>query len=333
MLINPSIRQLEVFITVAREQSFSRAAGVLNLSQPALSQTVAQLEALVEARLFDRTTRSVRLTAIGEDFLPKIKQVLAGLNVAVLDARRVSRLDDGQVQIACLASMSYRFLPNMIQEFNRLHPGVKVAIRDAVTADIPALLTSGQAELALSSTTDIEGFEFQPLMQDLYRLVCRRDHPLARRTTVTWSELNRHSLIAMTPDTAIRHKMDAAFLECGIRIRPAYEVARLITVFGMVESGLGITALPALNCPRESFGALVDMPLIEPVVEQTIGLLTRTGRSLSPAAAAFRDLMVHSVTTAGLGTLPATSVVQPPTMPSDRGPRRRTPRALSRTAP
>lgn len=308
MLISPTIRQLEAFIAVASEQSFSRAAAKLGLSQPALSQTIAQLEGLIETRMFDRTTRVVRLTAIGEELLPKVRRAIADLDAAVRDARQLSRLAADNLRIACLASVSFRLLPQMISEFNKLHPGVKVVVHDAITADIPRLLASGEAELALTSTTEIDGFDFRPLMRDPYRLLCRRDHPLAGRDEICWAELHDHTLIAMTPDTAIRRSMDEAFARIGRPADPAYEVARLITVFGMVESDLGVTALPAFNCPQDDTGLLVSRPLVEPLMEQTIGILTPSGRAPAKAAATFLEMMIAWVEAQGRGLLPATRV-------------------------
>ncbi|MCB1492393.1 MAG: LysR family transcriptional regulator [Rhodobiaceae bacterium] len=306
MLINPTIRQLEAFVAVATEESFTRASAKLGLSQPALSQTIAQLESVIEVQLFERTTRVVRLTPVGAEFLPKISRLLDELNAAVRDARRLSRLEADTLRIACLASVSFRLLPRMIREFNRIHPSVQVVVHDAVTAEILRLLDTGQAEIAVTSTTDVEGFDFRPLMRDPYQLLCRRDHPLAERSEIAWAELLDHTLIAMTPDTAIRRTMNEAFARIGLSATPAYVVARLITVFGMVESGLGVAALPAFNCPQDDTGILVSRPLVDPVMDQTIGILTLSGRTPARAAAAFRDMTLDWVQTQDLGLPPLT---------------------------
>jgi len=145
MLINLSFRQLEAFVAVAENVSFTRGASALNLSQPALSQTISQLVNLLEAKLFDRTTRTVRLTRNGEEFLPKVKGLLADMEAAARDSRRLSRLDVGHVRIAYPSSISFRFLPHMIQEFTRRLSGIAVEIHDSITSGISPLLAAGEA--------------------------------------------------------------------------------------------------------------------------------------------------------------------------------------------
>src|SRR5215218_6487178 len=103
MSILPSVRQLEIFVAVARLQSFSRAAELNNMSQSALSQAVVQTEKLLGAALFERTKRSVKLTATGLQLFPRAERILASLEAAVADARSNADPRKGKIRIACLS--------------------------------------------------------------------------------------------------------------------------------------------------------------------------------------------------------------------------------------
>ena len=116
----PSIRQLEVFVAVAKTESFSRAAELTNMSQSALSQAVLQAETTIGTRLFDRTKRTVRLSPAGRNFLPRVEQILANLESAVAEVREDANPAKGRVVIACLSLVAARVLPAAIQEFRTL---------------------------------------------------------------------------------------------------------------------------------------------------------------------------------------------------------------------
>src|SRR5208282_1852607 len=111
------------------------------------------------------------------------------------------------------------------------------------------------------------------------------------RTAVPWSVFENHRFIAMDPQSSVRAMTDAAFLQVGIAVRPLYECAFLATTGSLVAEGLGITALPRLTLPMVGSADLVWRPLMAPSLRRSLGIVTRVGRSLSPAASIFLKVL------------------------------------------
>lgn len=111
MSINLSLRQMQAFVAVARQLSFRRAADALGMSEPALSQSIRQLEEQAHGRLFDRTTRSVRLTPLGEHLLPRAERIVEECRRTFDEVADIALLKRGEVTIGCLSSLVVRFLP------------------------------------------------------------------------------------------------------------------------------------------------------------------------------------------------------------------------------
>lgn len=293
MLSLPSPRQLEIFVTLARLGSFSAAAEQLAMTQSAVSQSLVQLETLVGGKLFDRTTRALALTSVGTFFLPRAERIVEELRAAMEDLDDVSHARIGQLAVASLSSTAHRLLPVVLNDFRRKYARVKVTVVDDSAQGVFNHLTAGVADIALSSRPEsASDLTFVPLFRDAYRLVCRRDHPLAERKAVKWSALKSENFIALSREAGIRLQLER---EIGVHLPPEELCARQLgTVLGLVEAGMGVSALPALACPDETHVALACVPLVSPHVDREVGLLARGQRSLTPAAHAFvTELVVH----------------------------------------
>jgi LysR family transcriptional regulator, carnitine catabolism transcriptional activator len=139
--------------------------------------------------------------------------------------------------------------------------------------------------------TPAENLSYRALAADAFGLVCRPDHPLAREASSPWTVFANEPFIAMDPHSSVRAMTDAAFLQVGIAVRPLYECAFLATTGNLVAQGLGITALPRLTLPMIGARDLVWRPLVSPSLQRSLGVVTSLGRSLSPAASAFLDVL------------------------------------------
>lgn len=293
-MLKPSLADLRAFVTVGELQSFAAAARALHLSQPALSRRISHLETLLDVRLFDRTTRSVELTLLGRRFLGQIRGVVDDLDRSVLSLRDAAELEVGDVTIGCMLSTVHHFMPPVIQAFRARHPHVLVRIIEEGADEVLASVKQGEADFALNyigmQDPDVE---FTPLLKEPYVLACPVGHPLARRKSVNWEELAQYPHARVSQASRNRLFIDQALAELPPLPRPVCEVRHVSTLIGMVENGLGVAVVPQLTLPRQP-SSVVGVPLEQPTIGRTIGIIRRTGRSLSPAAEAFMDLLTRA---------------------------------------
>ncbi|MDB5802940.1 MAG: transcriptional regulator, LysR family-like protein [Betaproteobacteria bacterium] len=289
--MKPSLADLRAFVTVAELQSFAAAAKALHLSQPALSRRIAHLEDMLEVRLIDRSTRSVALTQLGRRFRAQVVGLVDDLDRSILNLRDAAHLEAGDVTIGCVLSAVHHFLPPLIRSFRERHPGVLVRIIEEGADEVLASVKQGEADLALNyigmQDPDIE---FTPLLKEPYVLACPAGHALARRRAVKWEELAAYPLLQVSHASRNRLFIDQALAELPPLPKPVCEVRHVSTLIGLVENGLGLAVVPQLALPVGSH-AIIGVPLARPGITRTIGLLQRSGRSLSPAAAALALLL------------------------------------------
>lgn len=292
--MNPTLRQFAAFVQVARLASFARASEALGLSQPALSQSIAQMEELLGARLFHRTTRTLRLTPEGELLLPRAEALLAEVEEAVALVREQGRRALARISLGTLPSVATAFLPEILRVFRADYPATLVAVTDGTSDVLQAGIEGGQIDLAICSRLrGHAALAFLPVLRERFALVLRRDHPLAAQEAVTWREALRHDFIAFPPGSGGFAAIEERLQGAGLALRPVMTLAQSTTVMNMVEAGVGVTALPALGCPPPDHRVLAVRPLVEPVVDREVGLLRAGTATPSAALLALQDIVVR----------------------------------------
>jgi LysR family carnitine catabolism transcriptional activator len=291
------LRELEVFCTLAETLNFRRAAERLHLSQPAVSGVINRLEAALGTRLFDRSTRAVALTAAGAVWLPQVRLLRQQADAAAQAVRDVVELRAGRVRVAALPSLAATAVPAAFARFAQAHPGVRLAMLDALSGPAFELVRAGQVDLALTAANpDYADLAYAPLVSDAFVLLLPASHPLAAQAgPLRWAEVAALPHISMPRPTSVRQYADAALLQQGQRFEPRYEVEHLATITAMVAAGLGVAALPELAALVARSAQVVQRPLVEPTLRRPIGLVTRRGASLSPAAQAMVALLRDEV--------------------------------------
>jgi DNA-binding transcriptional LysR family regulator len=294
---NVNLKQLRAFVVVADKGSFVGAAGTLHISQPALSQCIRQLEDQIGSPLFHRTTRRVHLTALGMSFLPHARHLLRQFDGVINDLRDVVARKRGRVVVACLPSVAYRLMPRVVAANERLHPGVRITVRDANLKGVIASVTSGEADLGIgSSAGDTPELASRILARDRFNAVFPRDFPLARKQSIRWRDLAGPPFVAMTNETGVRELVDLATERQGIRLNIVAEVSNIATLYGMLEEGIGISALPGLVLPRDDHSFIRNKTLADAAVERTIRVFWRAGLGFSPSAQALIEAMNACIT-------------------------------------
>ncbi len=179
MEINLSARDLRAFMTLARTRSFSKAAQQLHLSQSALSSLIARLEDTLGARLFDRTTRTVALSAAGDILFGRADHLLDELEQTVRAVRDVAVLRRGSVAIATLPSLAARLVPALFRAFSEIHPDICLSVMDTLSAPAFELVREGRVDFALTAANpQYEDLNYKPLTTDTFVLLASVNHPL-----------------------------------------------------------------------------------------------------------------------------------------------------------
>ena len=283
---------VQAFIAIADNGTFNRAADSLHITQTALSRRIQNLESFLGVKLVERTTRSVALTQLGRDFLPQARRLLTDLATALVEIRETGKSLRGDVTIACVPTVGVHYLPRIIQQYSALHPDNRIKILDHASSQVASAVMRREAEFGINmqGAHDPE-LSSVALLKDRFVLVCRKDHPLAKKKQVAWKQLEPHALILAGHESGNRPLLDTALEEQEVTLRSFYEVQRSSTAMGMVAEGLGAAVVPGLAVQEGAYPSLAVIPLVHPVVSRTLVLLSRTKAHLTPAAQALYDLI------------------------------------------
>lgn len=285
-MLDVRLAQLRHFLLVVETKSFKAAAKRAFRSQPALSQSIRQLESRLGRALFEQGSRTT-LTPFGESCLPVIREMVAHIDRASTSMLQIAELSGGRLAFAILPSVAGRWLPSLLNTFVTHYPSVEVKILAEDSDNVHRLVAESEVDFGISSFHKRDpNITFTPLIHDRFGLLCRSDHPYAKaRQPLSWEALRGQPILG----NAVHHVlMDSSVWE--FVAKPRIYVSNLSTLLRLVEEGLGVTPVPALA----SFGVppgIVFVPLARPVYMRTSGILALAGRSLLPAAQTLVDLM------------------------------------------
>ena len=241
-----TLKQIEAFLAVARTLSFTEAAALVHLSQPALSATVQRLEEEIGARLFDRDTRAVALSAVGREFVDVANGLMTHMEHGVTRMRDIIAGKQGHLNIAAAPSVAAGVLPSMLARYRATHPHIEVHIHDVLSNVCAEMVLSGSADIALMPKRDSEPDLMQEvLFQDPLIVLCAAEHPLAQKEAVQWDDIFPHQLVVRGHESSVRQLLEAQYLRHGVAMHPAFQVNHVGTALGLIAAGLGIGVVPA----------------------------------------------------------------------------------------
>jgi DNA-binding transcriptional LysR family regulator len=289
--MNVTLRQLRVFIEVARLRSFSRAGDEIGLTQSAVSRCVRELEAELGLKLIDRTTRDVQLTDVGGNLIASVSRLIDDLDDTLREIREIGEQRRGRVIVAASPTIACRLMPRVVASCERQFPFVTLGLRDDVQSDVVRKVKSGEVDFGvIIGPFSDDDLLSEALMTDSFCVVSRNDHPFAAREQVVWRDLDGERLVMLDYASGSRPIIDAAMQAQGVNATVVQELGHSATVFGLVEAGVGISVLPWLALPLPAGASLVARALV-PRAERRVELVRRRDRSLSPAAEAVWDLI------------------------------------------
>lgn len=285
------INQLEVLVAVAQEKSFSRAAEVLNRTQPAVSQAIRRLEHEIGEKLFDRSSKDGTLTLGGEILLDYARQMLNLRQSAQNAIKEMRDLHHGKVTISANEHTVFYLLP-VIREFRKLYPLIKIEVRRGVASRIPKEITAREVELGVVSFKPNDNSVIAvPVMTDELALIVAPTHPLASRTSVSVKELGVETFIAHNAVSPYRAKVIETFEKHKTRLNISVELPSLEAIKRLVETGAGVALVPKLTAQNElANGELKALSVEEMKLERKLNIVYRKNSVLSHAAKVFLKL-------------------------------------------
>ncbi|QDY44042.1 LysR family transcriptional regulator [Candidatus Pantoea soli] len=294
MPVNFDLNDLYAFRALVEYGNFRLAAESICLSQSALSRRIEKLESALGTRLFDRTTRRVTLTLFGQNFAERSEQLLASVEAVLADVNQVSQERTGLVTVATVPSAAYYFMPDVIRRFQARYPRVRIKLIDSSVGNVLEAVSSGQADFGICFARNLHpSLEFIPLVEDVYVAACRHDHPLARKAALRWQDYFQQDYIALDKVSGNRTLLDQALGHLTPARASICETRHVTTLLGMVEAGIGIAAVPAMSLPSAGHSVLTHLPLIDPVVTRSVGLIRQRGRIQSYMAAELEKLITE----------------------------------------
>ncbi len=285
--MNLSQRQLQAFLEIARLSSFTRAAERLHITQSGLSAMMRDLEAQLDCRLFDRTTRSVVLTAAGLQLVPVATRILAELDSVSGSIHKISTRARRILTVGVTPMIAASVMPQVSEAFHRLHPEISLRIKDIGRQQIQDGVASGELDAGFGAFfKPASGIERVALVDFALAYVSANGsgrRARARRTT--WSDLRDKPLIGLPPANPIQELIEKQLQRIGRgdEERPVYE--NFQTILAMVEAGYGVAVLPSFIAPACQRYRVDLSILAEPVVSLSFYQITRKGSITADAIA------------------------------------------------
>ena len=279
--------QLETFLTVAREGSFSRAAKKLYRTQPAVSQTIRKLEDEIGEPLFDRSSREGILTDSGKVLLEYAEKLLNMRGEAMDALQELKEMNKGKLSIAANEFTCLYLLP-VLNDFRRIHPMIRVTIERSLASRIPDELLNHSVEMGVLTFRPEDGLRSIVVYRDELAFVVPPTHPLASAAEVSVKQLGAEYFVAHHVPSPYRAKVLETFQRKKVPLHMDVELPTIEAIKKFVAMGNGVALIPAICVEAElQRGDLVAMPVKDLMFERKLRLVYRKNASLSHAAQAF----------------------------------------------
>jgi LysR family transcriptional regulator, hydrogen peroxide-inducible genes activator len=283
-----TFRQLEYLVALADTLGFRKAAQRTNVSQPALSAQVQQVEAALGLQLFERSHRGVLVTPAGAAVVARARQLLRDADDLLAAARHWRDPYTGSWRLGLIPTVAPYLLPEILPFVARAHPELRLLLREERTPVLVQELVAGTLDAAiLAEVPDLGDLARAPLAEDPFLLAAPRSHPLARKRTIALRDLDHASMLLLEDGHCLRGQALEFCAKAGAR-EADFRASSLSTLVQMVGSGLGLTLLPRLCAPLEQGRAdLVLRPFAKPAPSRRLVLAWRHGSPLAAALASF----------------------------------------------
>ena len=288
---------LEAFVALEESLNFTQAADRCHVTQSAFSQMIRRLETDTGVRLFDRDTRSVRLTSAGQLFSTRAHRILLEINSALSEMRDYADLKMGRLALAIIPSLATGWLPKILAEYTTRYPRVSIDVFDSNPKRGLQLLHESRVEMEIASEPgESAEFSVRQLFREPIFLACASQHPIAEKRLLQLRDLA--DLPMMDPMymgttnivTGKSRKKVWEFIRAARMADAGIVVEHFATLQTLVGAGLGVTLVPQMHAPLVPPGVVL-VPIDKKVLLREVYLTQRLQPSLSAAASAFVGIM------------------------------------------
>lgn len=280
-----TLLQLEYFRTLARNLHYTKTAEELHISQPSLSYAINGLEEELGVKLFEKKNRKTSLTSYGEQFLPYVDQALSSLDEGKVMLERMTHNLSQTVRLGYFQSISGSLIPSVVESFyeNKEHNPIRFSFSEAATGQLMEGLRKGVLDMAFTLQTDDRMENVCVLHQPLY-LAVPKEHHLAKRTSVSFSDFANEPLIMLERSSTLRKQMDQSYQEIGKVPNLVFEVRECNAALQYVALRFGLAVVPQVTYADADKVAFIPISEQGKEYVRSVYLAKNRGRILSPAA-------------------------------------------------
>jgi DNA-binding transcriptional LysR family regulator len=286
------MHQVRYFLAAAKTLSFTRAAELCHISQPALTTAIRKLEAQLGSPLFHRTGRQVAMTEFGRRMQPHLAQILEQARAAETLAKDFRLLNQVPIRLGVMSTIGPMRIAALLAEFERQSPGVETAVRDGAPEALAAQLDADELDLAILNPLDGLGdnYRAESLYTERYVVILPPQHPLRERNALALRDLSGQPYVDRL-SCEMREMVMGVCNDMGVKLYARFRSEREDWVQAMVMANIGFAFMPEYSITHPES---VRRPLVDPAVNRTISLVTVPGRKHPPAVAAFiRTIRAH----------------------------------------
>jgi DNA-binding transcriptional LysR family regulator len=261
-----NFRQLEIFRAVITGGSASRASELLDISQPAVSRSIAELEASIGFQLFNRIRGRLVITPEGQLFAEEVATAFVAMDRLKTSSLKIRDFGSGHIRIASLAAMGSTLVPRAVRLFQAEHRDVAITLHVDSSANIKDLVARGQFDIGLAADEiDLSGIDHRPFASFKAVCVLPRDHPLTSQKAIRPEFLHREPFIALAPGDRTREKLDAIFRQHESQPSVVIETPNSSTVCALALEGIGVGVANPIAADGYSERGLEIRPFSEEV--------------------------------------------------------------------
>jgi DNA-binding transcriptional LysR family regulator len=279
------MHQVRYFLAAAKALSFTRAAELCHVSQPALTTAIKKLEAQLGSPLFHREGRQIALTEFGRRMQPHLSQIVEQERAAETVAKDFRLLNQVPIRLGVMSTTGPMRLAALMAAFEHNSPGVDTAVRDGAPEALAAQLDADELDMAILNPLDGLGdnYRAEPLYTERYVVPLPPQHPLSTRNALALRDLSGQPYVDRL-SCEMREMVMGVCDDMGVKLYARFRSEREDWVQAMVMANIGFAFMPEFSVTHPDS---IRRPLVEPEVTRTVSLVTVRGRKYSPAVAAF----------------------------------------------
>jgi DNA-binding transcriptional LysR family regulator len=279
-VIQLTLIQLQVFLTIVKEGSFTKAGDRIGMSQSAVSHIVSNLEDELGVKLLERNRKGVKLTQAGEQFLYHVRTIIYHVDEIEKKFSVYNRRIKGTIKLGTFPSVSQQFLPRIISSFQNKYPSIDIVMLDGTNEEVRNWIQTGVVDIGFVSLPD-EKFDTVPIKKDEILLIMPVTHPLSSFDSISVTQ------IINDPFIMTKGGCKDAIVKIFHPLQPKiiYEVKETSTILTMVEQGIGLSILPKMAIPANLFK--IHVAHLSPKKYRHLGLGMKSKKSTSPAVLTF----------------------------------------------